>query len=75
MPRKPPMPSPKRRLGSIAAAAGQLDVCERTVREYISTGMLTAYRVGPRLVKVDLAEVDALPQPIPTATRPRAGAA
>ncbi|GLE56384.1 hypothetical protein NJBCHELONAE_16930 [Mycobacteroides chelonae] len=49
------------RLVSVAAAADHLDVCPRTVRRYIAAGRLTAYRVGPRLIKIDLAEIEQLP--------------
>ncbi len=36
-----------------------------------SQGRLTGYRVGPRLVKVDLKEWEALARPIPTARAAR----
>ena len=64
-----PKPAPtKRRLESITIAAEYADVSTRTVRRYIASGMLTGYRVGPRLVKVDLDEVDQkIIRPIPTA--------
>lgn len=62
----------RRRLASIAVAAEHLDVSTRTVRRYISDGRLTGYRLGSRLVKVDLDEVDALARPIPTAGGGRA---
>nr|WP_228489369.1 helix-turn-helix domain-containing protein [Raineyella fluvialis] len=39
----------------------------RTVREWISAGILPAYRVGPRFIRVDLNDVDALAERIPTA--------
>jgi len=51
---------------SIAAAANALGVSTRTVRRYIADGRLTGYRMGPRLIRVDMAEVDALLSPIPT---------
>ncbi|MBN7435739.1 helix-turn-helix domain-containing protein [Mycobacteroides abscessus subsp. abscessus] len=51
----------QRRLISLAAAAEQLDVCPRTIRRYISAGRLTAYRIGPRLIKIDAHEIDLLP--------------
>jgi excisionase family DNA binding protein len=79
--RKPPTPSPPagvgagagppRRLASLATAAAYADVSTRTLRRYISKGRLTGYRVGPRLVKVDLNELEALARPIPTARAPR----
>jgi excisionase family DNA binding protein len=48
-------------------AATHADVSTRTLRRYIAHGRLTGYRVGPRLLKVDLDEVDRLARPIPTA--------
>lgn len=56
-----------RRLVSIADAAEYADVHPATIRRYISSGRLTGYRVGPRLVKIDLAELNDLARPIPTA--------
>jgi excisionase family DNA binding protein len=38
---------------SIATVADQLGVSTRTVRRYVASGRLTAYRVGPRLLRVD----------------------
>jgi excisionase family DNA binding protein len=55
----------KRRLAGITEAAEYADVSARTVRRYVSDGRLTGFRVGPRLVKVDLDELDALIRPIP----------
>lgn len=68
-PRSDPVQPAKgaRRLASLSTAAAYADVSTRTLRRYISQGRLTGYRVGPRLVKVDLNEVDRLAQPIPTA--------
>lgn len=54
-----------RRLVSLAAAAAHADVSTRTLRRYISQGRLTGYRVGPRLIKIDLNELDSLATPIP----------
>jgi excisionase family DNA binding protein len=58
---------PRRRLVRLAVAATYADVSTRTLRRYISHGRLTGYRVGPRLIKVDLNELDAIARPIPTA--------
>ena len=58
--------TPARRLASIADAAAYADVSTRTLRRYVADGRLTGYRVGPRLVKVDLVDIDALVRPIPT---------
>ena len=52
---------------SIAAAADTLGVSTKTIRRYIADGRLTACRMGPRLIRVDMTEVDALLSPIPTA--------
>ena len=60
----------QRRLVSLAAAAAYADVSTRTLRRYIAQGRLTGYRVGPRLLKVDLDDVDQLARPIPTASGP-----
>lgn len=56
-----------RRLVSPAEAAAIADVSTKTIRRYIADGRLRGYRVGPRLIKVDLIELDALVRPIPTA--------
>lgn len=56
-----------RRLVPLAQAAGYAGVCVRTLRRRIAEGQLPAYRVGPRLIRVDLAELDAMFQRIPTA--------
>jgi excisionase family DNA binding protein len=50
---------PTRRLASLAAAAEQYDVSEKTVRRWISDGKIKGYRVGKLLIKVDLDEIEA----------------
>jgi len=55
------------RLASQQAGAAFADVNSRTIRRWIAQGLITGYRVGPRLVKVDLDELEQLIQPIPTA--------
>jgi excisionase family DNA binding protein len=52
-----------RRYAKIAEAAEYLDVTTRTVHQMIADGRLTGYRSGPRLVRVDLNEIDAAMQP------------
>ena len=69
-PRSGSKPSPSLRLVSLAAGAAFADVSVRTLRRYIAQGRLTGYRVGPRLVKVDLNELEQLARPIPSAARP-----
>jgi excisionase family DNA binding protein len=55
-----------RHLVSIGQAAELTAVSTKTIRRRIADGSLTAYRMGPRLIRVDLAELDALLRPIPT---------
>jgi len=56
-----------RSLTDLSAAAKFAGVSEKTIRRYISRGIITGYRMGPRLIRVDLNELDALLRPIPTA--------
>jgi len=56
----------RQRLVSIDAAAEFAAVNPRTIRRRIAEGRLTGYRFGPRLIRVDLEEVEALLRPIPT---------
>ena len=44
---------------SIAAAADHYGVSRQTVGRWIASGRITAYRVGPRLIRVDLDEIEA----------------
>ena len=44
--------------------ASHLGVDARTVRRWISDGRLIAYRVGPRLIRVDRESVLKLAQPV-----------
>ena len=53
----------RRRYGSIADAAEYIGVTPRTIRQMIADGRLTGYRSGPRLIRVDLNEVDDAMQP------------
>jgi len=49
-------------LESVRSAAARLGLNERTIRRYITAGKLPGYRVG-RLLRVAIADVNALPQP------------
>lgn len=60
------MPTTVRRYASIANAAELLDVNPKTIRRWISAGRLTGYRVGPRIIRVDLTELEALARAVPT---------
>ena len=54
-------------LGSIKAAAERCSVHPDTIRRRIAIGELTAYRLGNRIIRVDLDEALALLRPIPAA--------
>lgn len=59
-----------RRFGTMRDGAQILKCDPDTIRRYISQGRLTAYRVGDRLLRVDLDEVERLARPIPTTGGP-----
>lgn len=48
---------------SYREASERLGVSGQTLRNYVNAGRLTGYRLGARLVRLDLAEVDALLRP------------
>lgn len=52
---------------SIDEAAAYAAVNPRTIRRYIARGFLTGARFGPRLIRVDLNELDAMLRPIAAA--------
>ncbi len=51
---------------SLADAAARTHVSARTLRRWIAEGRLQAYRVGPRLVRLDPESVDQLMKPTRT---------
>jgi excisionase family DNA binding protein len=57
------------RLVTIAVAAQYADVHPVTLRRWIAAGRLPAYRVGPRLLKIDRDELEEIIRPIPVTTR------
>lgn len=59
---------------SIAQAAERAGVSRDTIRRRIADGSLPAYRMGPRLIRLDPADVDALLRPVPAAGGGRLGA-
>lgn len=67
MPNTIPAPAPTRRLATINQAAEYAACSTKTIRRRIASGDLTGYRMGQRLIRVDLTELDALLRPIPTA--------
>lgn len=68
-------PSPalreRRAYVSLAQASAHVGVSERTIRRWIADGRLVGYRVGPRLLRVDRVELEALFSAIPTTNRSR----
>ncbi len=48
---------------SIGQTADYLGLTDRTVRQMVSDGRLTAYRLGPRVVRLRREEIDAAMQP------------
>ncbi len=60
---------PQRQLISVAKAAAQCDVTTRTIYNWIASGRLRAYRTGPTLLRIDLADLDRLTRPVPTGRR------
>jgi excisionase family DNA binding protein len=57
-----------RRLSPIAGAAEYAACSPKTIRRMVARGDLTAYRLGPRLLRVSLDELDDAMRPIPTAS-------
>jgi excisionase family DNA binding protein len=52
--------------GSIDAAAERLGVTTKTIRRCIARGELKAYRLGSKMIRIDMNDVDAMLRPIPT---------
>ena len=52
---------------ALADASAETGVHPRTIRRWIADGRLPGYRLGPRLLRVDRAELHALARRIPTA--------
>jgi excisionase family DNA binding protein len=52
-----------RNYATLKQAAEYLGVTDRTIRQMIADGRLTGYRNGPRLIRVDLNEIDAVMEP------------
>jgi excisionase family DNA binding protein len=52
---------------SIAEASELLNVHHHTLRRWVSAGRITGYRLGPRLLRVKLADVENLARQLPTA--------
>jgi excisionase family DNA binding protein len=68
MPRKLPVPTPEPRLATLLEASaytarpedGIAGIPPRTIRDWVSRGVIPGYRFGPRQLRVDLNDIDAL---------------
>ena len=49
---------------SLTDAAQRLGVNYRTIRRWIAAGRIDAVRVGPRLLKIDAAQLDRVMSPV-----------
>ena len=70
MPRHNPEP-PVRRFATIQEAAEIYHIDHKTIRRWIASGLIHGYRVGDRLVRVDLNEVEARAVQVIPAAAPR----
>lgn len=59
-----PQPVSMPRRLSLQESCDYLGVDECTLRRWIRSGKLRANRVGPKLIRIDLAELDKLIEPI-----------
>ena len=57
------------KLVSIAEAAAYLGVNVRGIRNMLTDGRLKAYKLGPRIVRIRLSDIDAALQPYTEAAR------
>lgn len=62
-----PMAATPRRYVSVDVAAETFSVSSRTIRRMISRGEISGYRVGERLLRVDLNELDEVVRRVPSA--------
>ena len=56
---------PEKKLVDLKAGAEYLAVSVKTCRRMVSRGDLTAYRVGPKLLRLDAEELDRIARRIP----------
>lgn len=59
-------PAPRPEYISPDEAAARWSVSRDTIRRLIASGQVTGYRLNRRIIRVDVAEVDAAFRPIPT---------
>jgi hypothetical protein len=69
----PAIPPDQRRIVPLKEAVEITHYSAKSIRRRIADGSITGYRIGPRLIQVDLTEIDALlRKPIPTYREPAA---
>lgn len=61
----PTQAGPRRRWVDQREAAEYLGVTDRTIRRFIAEGRLPGYRLGNKMLRLDVADLDALMRPIP----------
>ena len=57
--RHPHAPVPRAYIG-VSEAAAYLDLSEKTIRRLIDSGELTAYKYGPRVLRLKISDLDAV---------------
>ncbi len=62
-----PINTPPPRYAALREAATYAGVPIGTMRDWIRRGLLPAYRLGPRLIQVDLGDVDRMRRRVPAA--------
>jgi excisionase family DNA binding protein len=62
----------RRQYATQQQAAAKFQVTDRTIRNWIGQGYITGFRFGPRQIRVDLNEIEAMLQMMP-ATKARDG--
>jgi len=60
------MSNETKNLVRISEATKRYPVSKNTIRRRINDGTLTAYRFGPRIIAVDLNEIEAMFKPVVT---------
>ena len=65
-------PEPEPRYALFGEAVDYANVPPGTMRDWIRRGLLPAYRIGPRLLQIDLNDIDRLRRRVPTAQPRRA---
>ncbi len=60
-------PERRRRLVSVEDAGSYVGMSTKTIRRRLADGSLTGYRIGPRLIRVDLNELEDGLRPIASA--------